>query len=101
QRLSAISSYYAYLTQQGVHDRNPVDAVGRNDLEVNPYERAHKLPLAAFRRILDVIPEDAEIGAMNERDGGRRGEAVVPSRGRRSAGHAAVLSRLGSHNTII
>jgi integrase/recombinase XerD len=65
QRLSAISSYYAYLVKQGLHDHNPVDAVGRNDLDVNPYERAHKLPLAAFRRILDVIPEDTEIGARD------------------------------------
>ena len=65
QRLSAISSYYTYLTQQGLHDRNPVDAVGRNDLDVNPYERAHKIPLAGFRRILDAIPEDSEIGARD------------------------------------
>jgi integrase/recombinase XerD len=65
QRLSAISSYYTYLVKQGIHERNPVDAVGRNDLEVNPYERAHKLPLKAFRRILDVIPTETEIGARD------------------------------------
>jgi len=65
QRLSAISSYYVYLVKQGIHDRNPVDAVGRKDLNVNPYERAHKIPLAAFREILDVIPEDSEIGARD------------------------------------
>jgi integrase/recombinase XerD len=65
QRLSAVSSYYTYLVKQGIQDRNPVDAVGRNDLEVNPYERAHKLPLQAFRRILDVIPTGTEIGARD------------------------------------
>ncbi len=65
QRLSAISSYYTYLTQQGIHDRNPVAAVGRDDLDVNPYERAHKLPLVAFRRILKMIPDDTEIGARD------------------------------------
>ncbi len=65
QRLSAVSSYYTYLTQQGIHDRNPVAAVGRDDLDVNPHERAHKLPLVAFRRILKMIPEDTEIGARD------------------------------------
>ncbi len=64
-RLSAVSSYYAYTVKQGLHDRNPVAAVGRDDLDVNPYERARKLPLAAFRRILDVIPDDTEMGARD------------------------------------
>ncbi len=64
-RLSAVSSYYAYIVKQGLHDRNPVAAVGRDDLDVNPYERARKLPLAAFRRILDVIPDDTEMGARD------------------------------------
>jgi integrase len=65
QRLSAVSSFYTYLAQQGIHDHNPVDAVGRGDLDVTPYERAHKLPIAAFRRILDVIPTETEIGARD------------------------------------
>lgn len=64
-RLSAISSYYGDLVKQGLHDRNPVDAVGRDDLDVNPYERARKIPLAAFRRILDGIPDDTEMGARD------------------------------------
>ena len=64
-RLSAISSYYGYLVKQGLHDRNPVAAVGRDDLDVNPYERARKLPLAAFRRILQAIPDDTVMGARH------------------------------------
>lgn len=65
QRLSALSSFYTYLVQQGVHDSNPVGAVGRGDLDVTPYERAHKITVATLRRILDVIPADTEIGARD------------------------------------
>ena len=43
--------------------------MGRNDLYVNPYERAHKLPLAAFRRILNVIPTNTDIGARDRVEG--------------------------------
>ena len=35
QRLSTVSSYYAYLSQHGIHDRKHVAAVGRNGIEVN------------------------------------------------------------------
>lgn len=65
QRLSAVSSFYTYLCRRGIQETSPVDAVGRGDLDVNPYERAHKLPLAAFRRILEVIPVDTEVGARD------------------------------------
>lgn len=65
QRLSALSSFYTYLVQQGVHDSNPVDAVGRGDLDVTPYERAHKITVTTLRRVLDAIPTETEIGARD------------------------------------
>ena len=65
QRLSALSSYYWHLVRQGIHDRNPVDNVDRSDLDVNPYQSPHHLHVDAFRRILEVIPSDTEIGARD------------------------------------
>jgi integrase/recombinase XerD len=65
QRLSALSSFYRYLVQQGVHDSNPVGAVGRGDLDVTPHEKAHKITTDTLRRILDVIHEKTEIGARD------------------------------------
>jgi integrase/recombinase XerD len=65
QRLSALSSFYTYLVQQGVHDSNPVGAVGRGDLDVTPYQKAHKITVATLRRILDVIPTETETGSRD------------------------------------
>lgn len=58
QRLSALSSFYNYLQKQGGLFRgNPVDGVGRGDLECTPYGKARKLAVQDFRRILAVIPD--------------------------------------------
>jgi site-specific recombinase XerD len=70
QRLSALSSYYTYLQQpqadgRPLHDHNPVKGVGRDDLTVSPYERARKLNLGNFRRILAEIDVDTVTGARD------------------------------------
>lgn len=65
QRLSALSSYYSHLVTTWIHRENPVDNVDRGDLDVSPYHRASSVELEAFRRILDVIPFETEMGARD------------------------------------
>ena len=70
QRLSAVSSYYRYLQKPQANgvpicDYNPVDGVGRNDLNVSPYERARKLSLGDFQRILAEIDTATVAGARD------------------------------------
>lgn len=72
QRLSALSSYYAYLQKQPgdngkpLSEYNPVGGVGRGDLEVNPYDRARKLSARDFRRVLKAINTSTEAGARDK-----------------------------------
>ena len=93
QRLSALSSYFAYLQKpqgdgQPLREHNPVDGVGRDDLEVNPYERAKKLSRRAFQRVLEAIDDATEVGARDKAlflfyvFCGRRRSEVVNLRGR-------------------
>jgi len=70
QRLSALSSFYSYLQRpqadgQPIQAVNPVDGVGRDDLEVSPYERARPVSAEDFRAILDVIDADTVTGARD------------------------------------
>jgi integrase/recombinase XerD len=71
QRLSALSSYFAYLQKpqgegQPLREHNPVDGVGRDDLEISPYERARKLSRDAFKRILEAVDDTTEAGARDK-----------------------------------
>jgi len=101
QRLSALSSYYTYLQKpredgKPLCEHNPVDGVGRDDLEVNPYERARKLSRDAFRRVLQAIDDSTEVGARDKALFlfyvlcGRRRSEVINLRGRdlRIEGHS-------------
>jgi len=70
QRLSALSSFYSYLQRpqadgQPIQAVNPVDGVGRDDLEVSPYERARKISAGDFRAILDTIDAGTVTGARD------------------------------------
>jgi integrase/recombinase XerD len=93
QRLSALSSYYIYLQRPGpdgepLHPHNPVQGVERDDLEVSPYERARKISVGAFRRILAQIDTDTPHGARDRALFlfyvlcGRRRREVLELRGR-------------------
>jgi integrase len=70
QRLSAVSSYFNYLQKPQADGRplrefNPVDGVERGDLEVSPYEKAKKLSIKDFRKILAQIDPATVMGARD------------------------------------
>lgn len=70
QRLSAVSSYYRYMQRPGPDGTplckyNPVDGVGRDDLQVSPYDRARPISPEAFKAIMAEIDVDTIAGARD------------------------------------
>lgn len=70
QRLSAISSMYRQLARPQMDGKplvafNPVDGVGRNDLDISPYANAKKMTAAQFNAIMAEIDAATENGARD------------------------------------
>lgn len=70
QRLSAISSYFAFLQRPQADGLplmpfNPVAGVDRDDLDVNPYANARKLSADEFKAIMSQIDTSSANGARD------------------------------------